>query len=181
MVVVPLTQPERETAIDRRRSDSDAMNWARFAAGGTLLAGGVLMLTGNRKAGLVTAASGAALAILDQQETVKAWWDALPGYIDKVQHVLGQVEQTVAEVAAERGYAISTVEGHLAHFVAQGELDALHFVSASKIMRIREIADSLENPYSGMIKQSLGDEFSYSDIKFAMAAYKHEKKMKELP
>jgi urease accessory protein UreE len=102
MVVVPLTQPERETAIDRRRSDSDAMNWARFAAGGTLLAGGVLMLTGNRKAGLVTAASGAALAILDQQETVKAWWDALPGYIDKVQHVLGQVEQTVAEVAAQR-------------------------------------------------------------------------------
>jgi hypothetical protein len=42
------------------------------------------------------------LAILDQQETVKAWWEALPGYIDKVQHVLGQVEQTVSEVAAQR-------------------------------------------------------------------------------
>jgi len=102
MVVVPLTQPQRESEIERRRCDSDAMNWARFAAGGTLLAGGLLMLTGNRKAGLVTAASGATLAILDQQETVKAWWNALPGYIDKVQNVLGQVEQTVSEVAAQR-------------------------------------------------------------------------------
>jgi hypothetical protein len=78
------------------------MNWARVAAGGTLLAGGLLMLTGNRKAGLVTAASGAALAILDQQETVKAWWGALPFYIDTVQRVLVQAEQTVAEVAAQR-------------------------------------------------------------------------------
>jgi hypothetical protein len=78
------------------------MNWARFASGGALLAGGLLMLTGNRKAGLVTAASGAALAILDQRETVKALWDALPGYIDNVQNVLIQAEQTVAEVDAQR-------------------------------------------------------------------------------
>jgi hypothetical protein len=102
MVVVPLTHRERETAIEPRNCDSDAMNWARFAAGGALLAGGLLMLTGNRKAGLVTAASGAALAILDQQETVKGWWNALPGYIDTVQRVLVQAEQTVAEVAAQR-------------------------------------------------------------------------------
>jgi hypothetical protein len=102
MVVVPLTQPERESAIQRHDSESDSMNWAGFAAGGALLAGGLLMLTGNRKAGLVTAASGAALAILDQQETVKAWWEALPGYIDNVQNVLIQAEQTVAEVDAQR-------------------------------------------------------------------------------
>ena len=42
------------------------------------------------------------LAMLDQQETVKTWWKALPGYIEKVQEVLGQVEHTVAEVSAQR-------------------------------------------------------------------------------
>jgi hypothetical protein len=42
------------------------------------------------------------LALLDQQETVRSWWNALPGYIDSVQNVLGQVEQTVAEVAEQR-------------------------------------------------------------------------------
>jgi hypothetical protein len=102
MVVVPLTQPEREVMNERRICESEGTNWARFAAGGSLLAGGVLLLTGNRRAGLVTAAAGTALAVLDQQETVKAWWNALPGYIEQAQHVLGQVEETVAEVGAQR-------------------------------------------------------------------------------
>jgi hypothetical protein len=102
MVVVPLTQPEKQSKIQRIGSAVEGANWARVAAGGGLLAGGLLLLTGNRKAALVAAASGTALAMLDQQETVKAWWNALPGYIDTVQQLLGQVEQTVAEVAAQR-------------------------------------------------------------------------------
>ena len=102
MVVVPLTQPEKQSKIQRISSAVEGTNWARAAAGGSLLAGGLLLLTGNRKAALVAAASGTALAMLDQQETVKAWWNALPGYIDTIQQLLGQVEQTVAEVSAQR-------------------------------------------------------------------------------
>jgi len=67
-----------------------------------LLAGGLLLLTGNKKAALVAAASGTALAMLDQQETVKTWWNALPGYIDQVQQVLNRVQSTVEDVAAKR-------------------------------------------------------------------------------
>jgi hypothetical protein len=51
---------------------------------------------------MVTAAAGTALALLDQQETVKLWWDALPGYIDKVQDLLGRVEATVSELDGQR-------------------------------------------------------------------------------
>ncbi len=102
MVVVPLTQPEKETRIVRRSSNEEGTNWARFAAGGSLLAGGLLLLTGNRRAALVTAAGGTALALLDQQETVRAWWDALPGYIDSVQRFLNQAESTVKEIAEQR-------------------------------------------------------------------------------
>jgi len=102
MVVVPLTRMENEARNNRRICASTDMNWARLAAGGSLLAGGLLLLTGNRRAGLAVAASGTALALLDQQEMVREWWDSLPEYIDKVQHLLGQAEQTVAEVAAQR-------------------------------------------------------------------------------
>ena len=102
MVVVPLTQPEKEAKIERRICGAECTNWARFAAGGSLLASGLLLLTGNRKAGLATAAAGTALALLDQQETVKAWWDALPGYIDNVQRGLGKVEASVAELESQR-------------------------------------------------------------------------------
>jgi len=88
--------------------------------------------------------------------------------------------KTIAEIAAIRGYAHSTVEGHLAHFVRLGELDAKHFVDENKIAKIREVADSLENPFSSAIKQVLGDEYSYTDIKFALAAWKADKNMAEV-
>jgi len=102
MVVVPLTQPEKEPKAARRISVPEGTNWARIAASGSLLAGGILLLTGNKKAGLVTAASGTALALLDQQETVKEWWGALPGYIDRVQDLLGRVEASVSELEGQR-------------------------------------------------------------------------------
>lgn len=98
MVVVSLNQPERETKMEQRGYSLEGTNWARVAAGAGLLTGGLLLLAGNRKAGLLTAGAGTALALLDQQETVKSWWDALPGYIDAVQDVLGRVEATVAEL-----------------------------------------------------------------------------------
>ena len=102
MAVVPLSRTEYQAKNNHANRGSEGTDWARFAAGGSLLAGGVLLLTGNRRVGLVTAVAGTALAVLDQQETVKAWWNALPGYIEQVQHVLGQVEEGVAEVAAQR-------------------------------------------------------------------------------
>ena len=102
MVVVQLFQPEKEPRTERPSYGSDSTNWARIAASGSLLAGGLLLLTGNRKAGLVTAASGTALALLDQKETVQAWWEALPGYIDRVQNLLNRVEESVAELENQR-------------------------------------------------------------------------------
>ena len=57
MVVVPLPQPENEFNPARRACADKAPNWVRFAASGTLVAGGVLLMTGRRRAGLVAAAS----------------------------------------------------------------------------------------------------------------------------
>ena len=102
MTVVPLTRMENDAKINRRICDAESTNWARIAAGGGLLAGGLLLLTGHRRAGLLSAASGTALALLDQQEVVRAWWDALPVYIEKVQQVVVQVEEAVNEVASQR-------------------------------------------------------------------------------
>jgi hypothetical protein len=102
MVVVPLSRMENEAKSNRRIFEHEGTNWVRMAAGGSLLAGGLMLLTSNRKAGMVTAAAGTALALLDQQETVKLWWDALPGYIDKVQDLLGRVEATVSELDGQR-------------------------------------------------------------------------------
>jgi hypothetical protein len=102
MVVVPLSQPVNDFSAMPEIVESETMNWVGFAAGGTLVTAGLLLLAGERRAGMVAAASGTALAMLDQQETLHSWWNALPGYIDQVQDVLAKVQDTVNEVAAKR-------------------------------------------------------------------------------
>jgi hypothetical protein len=93
---------EEEFESEPSASEAECTNWVAIAAGGTLLAGGLLLLMGRRRAGLVAAASGATLALLDQQETVRSWWNTLPGYIDDVQRLLGQVQSTVEGIAVQR-------------------------------------------------------------------------------
>jgi hypothetical protein len=102
MVVVPLSKPKNGHAQEPRAGEPCSLNWIAIAAGATLAAAGALMVSGKRRAGLVTAASGTALAMLDQQETVRTWWNALPVYIAEVQGLLSRVQTTIDDVSAQR-------------------------------------------------------------------------------
>jgi nucleoside-triphosphatase THEP1 len=78
---------------------------------------------------------------------------------------------SVEEIAAKRGFAISTIESHLVIYVATGKLLANRFVNEGKIAQIIEVAKKLDTFQLNPIKGALGDEFTYSDIKFAVAGY----------
>ena len=104
MAVVQLSTSVNDPELAPATGESaccDCEDWLLYSAAGTLVAGGVLLVTGNRRAGLAVAATGAALAMLDQQETVKACWDALPGYLSEIQSILTRVQSTVEEIAAQ--------------------------------------------------------------------------------
>jgi hypothetical protein len=116
MVVVPLSQSTEFSSpkFERFQSDADepvatgraekgnGINWARVAAVGSLALSGVLLMSGRRRAGLVAAVSGTALAMLDQQESMKAWWETLPVYLDEVQLMLKRAQGAVEDVAIQR-------------------------------------------------------------------------------
>ena len=102
MVVVPLSKPVSDFPTPSHAQESETMNWVGYAAGGTLVAAGLLLITGQRRPGIVAAASGTALALLDQRETLHSWWDRLPGPIDEVTGLLNQVQNAVEDVAAKR-------------------------------------------------------------------------------
>ena len=115
MVVVPLSQ----STEFRRSMDDDAeaeayrpvaavqaergsgVNWVRVIAASSLALSGVLLMSGRRRAGLVTAVSGTALAMLDQQSSMKVWWETLPIYLDEVQLMLNRAQGAVDGVAAQ--------------------------------------------------------------------------------
>jgi hypothetical protein len=100
MVALPLSK--EASFYEEAPRACDCGDWVRYAAAGTLAAGAILLLSGQRRAGLVAAASGTALAMIDQQATVRTWWDALPGYIANVQNLLGQAQRMVENISAQR-------------------------------------------------------------------------------
>jgi hypothetical protein len=102
MVVVPLSQSTKENGVTVRAHEIESTNWTRVAAAGAIVAGGLLLLTGWRRAGLITAASGTVVTLLDQQDTVRTWWTHIPGFIDDFQRMLAQVEGTVQDIDAKR-------------------------------------------------------------------------------
>lgn len=76
--------------------------------------------------------------------------------------------KTIAEIAEERGLALSTVETHISGFIETGEVDLFAFVEKNKVSRIEEYL--LENKPMSITetKQALGDDVSYGEIRAVM-------------
>lgn len=100
MVVVPLTK-SRSSVRESCASEAESMGWVRMAAAGMLAASGALLVAGKRRAGLAMAVSGTAMVLLDQQETVSKWWNALPAHLDEVQGMLGRASAAVEDLSAQ--------------------------------------------------------------------------------
>ena len=96
---------------------------------------------------------------------------ALAGLNTKEQSLrLFQNGLTVADVAKKRNLADSTIEGHLAHFVQNGELDIFDLIDRQKYDTIaKSIRGKSEEETTSDIKNKLGDGFSYGEIRLVMA------------
>jgi hypothetical protein len=93
--------PDRRNRSPRvtNMRETDSFDWVKVAACGSLITGSLLLLSGRKRAGLVMAASGTALALLDHEEAIRQWWEAMPGYVDRAQYVLEQVQDVVEDIA----------------------------------------------------------------------------------
>ena len=77
--------------------------------------------------------------------------------------------KTVTEIAQERGFAASTIESHLAHYVGLGELDVKHFVKEEKLKKIVDYFNSVKNRGFNEAKSHFGDEVSYSELRMGLS------------
>ena len=85
--------------------------------------------------------------------------------------------KTIAEIAAERSLTTQTIEGHLSHFVATGELDVLALISAEKLQQIESLLPSYSTEESlSALKEKVGEAVSYSELKLFLA-YKDAQKL----
>lgn len=70
------------------------------------------------------------------------------------------------QIAEDRSLALSTIEGHLAHFVGIGELSVHDFVDPRKIDMIAAHYDNNEDLSLKGAKEALGDKVTWSEVRY---------------
>ena len=84
-------------------------DWINLLAAGTMLAGGALLISGHKRAGLIVAAAGTALALIDEKEAIEALWKKLPAYLKEAQTLLEKAEGYMNDLgpAAQKLYSVA--------------------------------------------------------------------------
>ena len=75
----------------------------------------------------------------------------------------------IAQIADQRGLAASTIENHLAYYVANGKLPVEKVLTAERIATIENAIDKATSIGLAPIKELLGDEYSYGEIRLVLA------------
>jgi GTPase SAR1 family protein len=83
--------------------------------------------------------------------------------------------KTISEIAEERKMVIGTIEGHLAHYVAKQEISAKDIIGAKKLDRILDAIKELKTLQMNPIREHLGRDYSFGEIKIGVAAHLAER------
>jgi hypothetical protein len=83
--------------------------------------------------------------------------------------------KSVAEIAYERRMAVSTIEGHLAHFVGTGQLELDRLVEPHEGKAILEYLEQHQNHSLNEIFSALGSKYGYSQIRFVVRYFEFKR------
>lgn len=87
--------------------------------------------------------------------------------------------KSISEIAKERNLALSTIEGHLAKFVANGSISIHDLISREKFVLIEAALKDFDGTSTAPIKAKLGNGFSFGEIRLVMAALGIEQHRKD--
>ena len=108
--------------------------------------------------------------LLPQKKVKKPKADLKPD-TKSVSFHLYQSGKKVSEIAEERSLTVTTIEGHLAHYVSEGKIDLLSLVDANKIGTIKKVRLSSGSDSITTLKGLL-PEISYGELRLFLAAEK---------
>jgi ATP-dependent DNA helicase RecQ len=90
----------------------------------------------------------------------------------RVTFELFQEGYDMADIASKRGLSLNTIEGHLAAFIATGELSATKLVAKEKLDTILALIRQTGQTHAAKpIKDLLPEEYTYGEIRIAQGHY----------
>lgn len=81
----------------------------------------------------------------------------------------------IAEIAKQRNLTPQTIEGHLAFYVAQGEIRIEELLPQEKITLMEPLSKDFTGTSITAIKEQLGDEVSFGEIRWMLAWQEYQK------
>ncbi len=88
--------------------------------------------------------------------------------------------KSIKEIAKERDFVTSTIESHLAGYVAQGLIKATEFISEEKLTAISKAIVNAKTTQLNELMSNIGDGFTYSELKIGVAHYLSQNPQKEV-
>lgn len=85
---------------------------------------------------------------------------------------LFQSGKSIEEIAKERGLVTSTIESHLAHYVATGEVEVSRFLDQKKLDTLIAYFEKAESHSFTEAFKQLGGGYSYGDLRMALSYMK---------
>jgi hypothetical protein len=79
--------------------------------------------------------------------------------------------KTIAEIATMRNLTAGTIESHLADFIKTGELEVYRVVNPQKVDAILKLMPTIESLSATPIKEKLGEDYSYGEIRAVINYY----------
>ena len=85
---------------------------------------------------------------------------------------------SIAEIAKQRNFAVSTIEGHLAQMVKLNKVDVFKLVSREKIDAILAAIETTQSESATVLLEHLGSDYTYTELRYGInyAKYLKEKK-----
>ena len=69
----------------------------------------------------------------------------------------------------ERGFTLQTIEGHLAYYVQQGEINIEELISREKLVIIEPVIKDFNGGSITSIKEKVGSSIGFGEIRLAIA------------
>ncbi len=73
--------------------------------------------------------------------------------------------KSILEIATEREYAFSTIEGHMIGFVKSGDIPVTDLVKKEKLTEIQKIIAELDTQSISEVKKAMSDDYTYGEIR----------------
>jgi hypothetical protein len=78
--------------------------------------------------------------------------------------------KTIAEIAKERQFATTTIEGHLASFIESGDIKITELMPEETYLELKNIMETTSFEGFSDLKSKIDEKFTYSEIKMVFAA-----------